>query len=128
MLNNLIRVLTIIAISATFSIIPTQAYAANSALMDLIQILKNKGSITEEEFQLLQKAAVAEGQQQTAPQQAATVTAPETKTAVAEVKPAPASWTNKISLRGDARLRYQTQDNDPGISAATAPVSDTGWV
>lgn len=98
---------------------PAPVLAANSALWELIEILKNKGSITEEEYLLLKKAAEEEETTsapavatspaaQTAPQPAATP-APEVV-----AKAAPAGWTDSLELKGDIRLRYQNEDKTPG--------------
>lgn len=103
----------------SFSLLPSMSYAANTALMELIQILKNKGSITEEEFQLLQKAAATDEQQQTqtTPVQVVTTEKAPEKVAVAnKTEKSGDSWTDKLTLKGDMRLRYQTQENDPGVS------------
>ncbi|MGB1799452.1 MAG: hypothetical protein ACPHLK_01340, partial [Gammaproteobacteria bacterium] len=42
--------------------ISTPAMATNEAMLDLLKILKDKGSITEAEYELLQNAAKADGE------------------------------------------------------------------
>ncbi len=114
MLEKLVKTFTYMVIAATFSIVPSQVYAANSALLELIQILKNKGSISDEEYQLLQKAAAEDNQQPSVSTQNELVIKPETESAVVEVKPASSSWTENVSIKSDIRLRYQNEQEGPG--------------
>jgi hypothetical protein len=86
---------------------PLQAFSANTAMLELIEILHNKGSITGEEYQLL-KSATMQDQEQTE------VAQTELKQELSETSAA--GWTSNITMKGDVRLRYQAQDNDPGIS------------
>jgi len=111
------RLINIAVITVTTMIIllqPLQAHAANTALLELIQILRNKGSITEQEYQLLQTAVTADQQQAVI----ATATINETVASEApptlEVKTAPARWTDTIVLKGDVRLRYQNEQEQEG--------------
>lgn len=83
--------------------------AADSALLDLIGLLRDKGSITAAEYQALAEAVRAEERGDAA---APPVSAPETPVAAAKMD-LPA-WPSKILLKGDMRLRYQAQDDDPG--------------
>ncbi len=110
------RQLGLLILLMTLGSVPYQAYAANSALMELIQILKNKGSITEEEYQLLQKAAAEDEKPAVATAQPdsgkpAATAAP---VAVVPVKPASASWTDTVVIKGDIRTRYQNEQEKPG--------------
>ena len=116
MLSHRTWQLGLLILSITIGSVPFQAYATNSALMELIQILKNKGSITEEEYQLLQKAAakdekpaVAAAQPESSKPSAAT------PVAVVPVKPASTSWTDTVVLKGDVRVRYQDEQEKPGL-------------
>lgn len=119
---------------------PLPVQAANSALWELIEILKNKGSITEEEYSLLKKAAEEESSSapavaaNPAPQTVAPATAKPASEAVA--KAAPAGWADSLELKGDIRLRYQNEREKPGTGrdrgriryriGATAKPSE-GW-
>lgn len=107
-------------------------YADNAAIMALIKILHDKGSLTDTEYALLQQAAMAEDETVTAtpvPEATAPATA-------GTARSAPAHWTDTLGLKGDMRLRYQGEDNDPGnnrsrgrvryrLGITAAPA--TGW-
>ena len=89
--------------------LPIQAFAANSAMLELIEILHNKGSITNDEYQLLKSAAM-EDEEHTEVAQA------ELKQEVRDAAADSAGWPSKLSLKGDIRLRYSGKDDDPGIA------------
>ena len=86
----------IVIMTLCICLLPFQVRAANSALLELIEILKNKGSITEQEYQLLQKAAAEDQQQAGAAAPAAAQPVPEKTPPVAVVKAAPAGWTGTL--------------------------------
>jgi hypothetical protein len=104
----------LLVISLALSVIPIQAIAANSAMMELIEILNSKGSITPAEYQLLKNAAMADQEQAEA---AETEIKQDFTNEMAVVTKSmdDVSWASKINLKGDIRLRYQGQKNDPGI-------------
>jgi len=93
---------------------PLQAYATNTALLELIQILRNKGSITEQEYQLLQTAAASDQQQAVMAPASADETIVTKVSATPVLKPAPASWTDTVVLKGDVRARYQNEQEQEG--------------
>ena len=99
MLSHRTWQLGLLILSIAIGSVPFQAYAANSALMELIQILKNKGSITEEEFELLQKAAAEDEKPAVVAAQPESVKPPAAApVAVVPVKPASTSWTDTIVM------------------------------
>ncbi len=77
--------------------------------MELIEILHNKGSITDEEYQLLRTAATQDQEQDVSTQVQSISEGSGSSTRAT-------GWTSKITMKGDVRLRYQGQDNDPGVS------------
>lgn len=95
----------LLASAAAFS----QPAEADSALLDLIGLLRDKGSITAAEYQALAEAVRAEERSDPA---VPAEDVPETPLAAADMDLP--EWSSKILLKGDARLRYQAQDNDPG--------------
>ncbi len=91
----------------------TSTFATNSAMLELIEILHNKGSISDDEYGLLRNAAMADQEQIEAEKQEIQHNVDD-KIQVATVTNKAADWASKIKLNGDVRLRYQGQDNDPG--------------
>lgn len=90
-----------IAISL-FGAISFPAYSAdNDALMNLLKVLRDKGTISESDYQALAKAAAAEGKK---PE--------ESKTPVADKKMEKLDWATKIKLKGDMRDRYEFTSTD----------------
>jgi hypothetical protein len=75
------------------------------ALKDSVSALNKKLADVEQEL----AAEKAKNAQATAVAPASTAAAP---AAVATAKPAPASWTDKVSLQGDLRLRYEKIDQE----------------
>jgi hypothetical protein len=73
----------------------TPAYATSETMMNLLSILRDKGSISQDEYDALVNAAKTEDKE-----------AKKTAAKTAEA----ASWTSKIKIKGDMRLRYQYQD------------------
>ncbi len=107
----------------------TPVYASD-ALMNLLAVLKDKGTLTQAEYDALRDAAAGNGAQ--------LAVAPE-RTDTAPI-PAPSSdWTDTIRMAGDMRLRYQRNEQDGetdrgrgrfryrlGITAEPAPRLEVG--
>ncbi len=108
---NTFVVVKLILLSAILSL-STNLHAANSAMLELIEILHNKGSISDDEYGLLRNAAMADQEQNEAEKREDRETVEE-KIQVASQTNKAADWASKINLKGDVRLRYQGQDNDP---------------
>ncbi|MCY4209815.1 MAG: porin [Gammaproteobacteria bacterium] len=99
-------------LTAGLSVMSVPAHAANGALLELLKILKDKGSITQQEFELLRDTALAETGKpapssaaetpaQAAPVQTATAPAPQV---VAAAKPSP-----DITTKG--KLEFKTDEH-----------------
>ena len=98
-------------ITALIVLLSAPLSASNEAMLELIKILRDKGSITAAEYGLLKDAATADGEK-------IAVSVSEIGKDVAEKIDATtksmemAGWTSKVKLKGDVRLRYQTEDKD----------------
>lgn len=89
-------------------VIQEQSIAANSAMMDLLKILHDKGSITQEEYDMLRNAALADGEKMEADNSGIKK---EIKAELTKAGQA-ADWASKVKLKGDIRTRYQGQWED----------------
>ncbi|MGH8248640.1 MAG: hypothetical protein ACREUU_19700, partial [Gammaproteobacteria bacterium] len=101
-----------------FAALSAPAFAANDAMIDLLKILKDKGSITQEEYDLLVGAAKADDESNTGPQkeiQAAAKTLPKVTT---EGRLEIAKPDGEFSWRigGRAHLDSAFYDNDQGVN------------
>ena len=83
--------------------------ASNEALMDLLELLHQKGTLTSSEMEILRNAAAADEEKATAATAQATSNV-EKKVAAIETKSKKSEWTEKVRLKGDLRARYQYQD------------------
>ena len=83
--------------------ISTPAMATSEAMMNLLRILRDKGSITSDEYEALKNAAEADGEKVDG---IAAKAKEDVKKATEKL-----SWAEKIKIKGDVRLRYQ-QDFD----------------
>ena len=83
--------------------------ASNEALMELFKILRDKGSLTQVEYELLVTTAEAE-QEKT--EHATHQAADQHQVQITELKRATEklAWADKIKIKGDLRTRYQYQD------------------
>ena len=101
--------------SYIFCIFPQPSFAANSAMMELIEILHNKVSINSDEYSLLKNAAMAD-QEQTEAVETEIKQEVKDEIVVATKSMDTTSWASKVSLKGDVRLRYSGKQEDPDIS------------
>ena len=90
-----------------------QAIGVNSVIMELIDILHNKGSITDDEYGLLKNAAIVD-QEQTKATEAEFQQEVEDKISVTAKSMDTLGWASKLKVKGDVRLRYHSQDNNLG--------------
>ncbi len=92
-------------LTGSLSVMNVPAHTANGALLELLKILKDKGSITQQEFELLRDTVLAETDKPApssaaeTPVQTATAPAPQV---VAAVKPSP-----EITTKG--KLEFKTE-------------------
>ena len=86
-------------------------YAANDAILDLLKILRDKGSLTNSEYELVRNAALADGE---AVNGTTSEIIQEVKVVNEELVKVTKDigWANKIKLKGDIRVRYQHQAED----------------
>lgn len=98
---------------SSIATLSTPAYAVNEAMLDLLKILRDKGSITNQEYQLLRNAAVAD-KEKTDGMKGEVMKNVKEELADAKKSSESASWANNVKLKGDVRLRYQKQDEDGG--------------
>ena len=86
-------------------------FAANDALMELFKILRDKGSLTQDEYELLVRAAKADEEkvEQVKHEVGEEI---EANAAVVEEKTKEPAWAEKIAIKGDLRTRYQYEDED----------------
>ncbi len=123
---RVVAVMVLVAVAAPVS-------AANEALIDLMKVLRDNGSLSNDEFELLANAVKADDEQterasaQTRKEVDIKLAAVEEKTiagqrevreevdiklAAVDEKADKMKWAEKIKLKGDLRTRYQYQDGD----------------
>ncbi len=100
-----------VVLTAALTAVSAPAIATNEAMLDLLRILRDKGSISADEYDMLRNAALADEEK----------TQGETADLKREMEKsgdstANAGWANKVRIKGDIRLRYQYQDEDASIS------------
>jgi len=103
---------------------------ANDTTMQLIEIMRDNGSISQTQYDQLKAAAVQDDQQmqQQARMQQPVAADPGLEQRVDD-KLAKMEWASKIKLKGDIRLRYQYGDNSGRENAAGNNISrDRGRV
>jgi len=93
------------------TLLTNPAYAVNEVMLDLLKILRDKGSLTDSEYELLRTAAMADGEEINGK---GSDIKQDVKTVEEEVIKVTKDmgWANKIKLKGDIRLRYQHQSED----------------
>lgn len=96
MTSNYLRVLCGSALLGSMAAMSSPALAANDAMLELIEIMHNKGSITQEEYSLLKNAARADAEKNEAIKQ-------EVKDEVAEVTRDMPKITTKEKLKVESR-------------------------
>ena len=102
--------LKLFVVAAVTMLTITATYGANESMMDLLKILRDKGTLTQNEYELLVNASKADKER-------VEVIKNDTMGAVSkQLKKAKKaeSWANKVKVKGDIRLRYQYQDTDGG--------------
>ena len=92
----------------SLGLIATPTHGANESMMELLRILRDKGTLTQNEYELLVNASKADKER-------VKVIKNDTKGTVSkQLKKAKKaeSWATKVKVKGDIRLRYQYQDTD----------------
>ena len=108
-----LKVLLSWAILGMIVLLSTPIYASNEAMLELLKLLRDKGSITTSEYELLKNTAEADEEkiEESVSEIKQDV---EENISVATTAMDNSGWASKIKLKGDIRLRYQTQNNEPG--------------
>ncbi len=104
-----IRAASLAALVASGVAVSTPAVAANDAMMELLKVLRDNGTISEEAYSLLKNSAQADAERTDAKIEE---TAEEKLAAVNKVSDK-LKWAEKIKLKGDLRLRRQYEEADP---------------
>ena len=122
--SDFTKALWILMLAAIFSVTPP-AHAANGALLELFKIMRDKGSLTESEYELLVNVAKAdeardewskhEAREAFKEQISAIEEKAEEAVAVVETRAETLGRADKIKLSGDLRTRYQYQDEDDRV-------------
>ena len=90
------------------------ALAANDAMLELLKVLRENGTINEEAYSVLKNYAAADEERNDAKIDEVT----EEKVAKVSKSTDKLKWAEKFKLKGDLRLRHQTEqfkgDDDPG--------------
>ena len=97
--KTLVKSLLVSTLIGSMAAISTPAMATSEAMLNLLKILRDKGSITSDEYEALKNAAEADGKE-------VEKIASEAKANVKEVTEK-LSWAEKIKIKGDVRLRFQ---------------------
>ncbi|MFK8027472.1 MAG: putative porin [Gammaproteobacteria bacterium] len=85
------------------------ALAANDAMVELLKVLRDNRTITEEAYNLLKNSAVADEERTDAKIEETA----EKKLASVKQVPDSLKWAEKIKVKGDLRLRREYIDTDP---------------
>lgn len=110
-----IRAASLAALVTSSTAFTSPVLATNDAMIELLKVLRDNGTISEEAFNLLKNSAHADTEridtiiEETAEQKLTSV-----KKMSDNLK-----WTEKIKLKGDLRLRYQSDDTD--LASGTNP-------
>jgi len=89
------------------------SFASNDAMVELLQVLRDNGTISEEAYSVLENSVQAD-QEKT---DAKINEVAEEKVAKVNAISDKLKWAEKIKLKGDVRLRHEYQDRELGIDA-----------
>ena len=99
----------ILAVVICLILIASPTYSANESMMELLRILRDKGTLTQNEYELLVNASKADKER-------AEEIKSENKGAVVSKQPEKVkkaeNLATKVKIKGDIRLRYQYEDRD----------------
>jgi hypothetical protein len=98
--------------AALFGASAAPAFAANEAMMDLLKVLRDKGTISAQDYELLSNAAKADEE-----------VVNDAVNRVAKVEKSSSSlknlaWAEKIKIKGDVRFRYENRVTEPDGGSA----------
>ncbi len=92
------------------------AHASNDAMMDLLKVLHQRGTITDADYDLLANAAKADKEAGDAV--AMKVEKVETKVDTKTASLQALEWAERIKIKGDMRFRHETENVDLGSGAS----------
>jgi len=104
-----IRAASLAALVASSAVVSTPVFAANDAMIELLKVLRDNGTITDEAFNLLKNSAAADEERTDAKIEETA----EKKLASVNTISEKLKWAEKIKLKGDLRLRREAQELDP---------------
>lgn len=98
--------------AALFGASAAPAFASNEAMMDLLKVLRDKGTISAQDYELLSNAAKADEE-----------VVNDAVNRVAKVEKSSSSlknlsWAEKIKIKGDVRFRYENRVTEPDGGSA----------
>lgn len=108
MLDNKLKSICSVVLLALTTAFAMPSFAVNDVMLDLLKILRDKGSLTGQEYDLLVNAAKSDSGQM---EGSSKNSKQESKQVIADTGNN-SEWTGKIKLTGDIRTRYQGQWQD----------------
>lgn len=90
------------------------AHASNDAMMDLLKVLRDRGTISTQDYELLSNAAKAD--KEVGDSIAMTVDSVQKKSSSFKAL----EWAERIKIKGDMRFRHETENVDLGTSGASS--------
>jgi hypothetical protein len=104
-----IRAAALAALVASSAVVSTPAFATNDAMIELLKVLRDNGTIDDATYSLLKNSAAADEEKTDAKIEE---TAEKKLASVNQVSDN-LKWAEKIKFKGDLRLRRQYQEADP---------------
>ena len=98
-----IRAASLAALLASTAVVSTPAFAVNDAMIELLKVLRDNGTITDEAYSLLKNSAAADEERTDAKIEETA----ESKLAAVNKVSDSLKWAEKIKFKGDLRLRRQ---------------------
>ncbi len=106
-----IKSTSLLIAGALFGAAVMPAQASNEAMMDLLKVLHQKGTISDSDYDLLSNAAAAD-------KEAGDHVAMQVEKATKKTSSLKAlEWAERIKIKGDMRFRHETENVDNGISS-----------
>ena len=106
---NFFRIATLAICLSLIAAITSPVYATNDAMMELLKVLHENGTIDDATYGLLKNSAQADEERTTAKIEDTA----EEKLASVKKMSDKLKWAEKIKLKGDLRLRRQYDESDP---------------
>ena len=104
-----IRAASLAAMVASSAVVSAPVFSANDAMIELLKVLRDNGTINDEAYNLLKNSAAADEERTDAKIEETA----EKKLASVNTVPDTLKWAEKIKFKGDLRLRRQYEELDP---------------